>query len=462
MDDSRSSSGETLLKNPFFLFSVLLAVAGVVGSAVAYRAKERRHQRHATQQAAWVRFSQRSPTTTMSRRSTHFVGEKVRALCFLKDVRSSEAHDQFDFLPLVAAGGWDSERNHVALHLPILPTRDEHELRREFGRYAEGHEDGDVRACELSQVAEAPHAGDVNALQFVATKGENLLFTASSSGSVLCFRVSDTSSAMSDDADVAPVAADSPLSSFAIPQWENVFGGSPVTCLDASESKSVLVAASEAGGVAWLQLDDVMSVSKIVNKDASKLAIHGVKILGQDAIAVSVGYGDRSTPGSQLRIWDATANRSYPVLTASDPHSSAVLTSVETHPTRPELLLTGAEDGRVCLWDQRRLDAPFRTETKHQRAVRALKLHSAAPRFLYSCGDDATVLSWDFHHGARPRDAVEYDAHAALQVDAVASSSQPWNAVAVHAESDTLVAASDAQTIVLVQHASKAQQQRFL
>lgn len=49
----------------------------------------------------------------------------------------------------------------------------------------------------------------------------------------------------------------------AIPQWENVFGGSPVTCLDASESKSTLVAASEAGGVAWLKLDHAMSVSKI-------------------------------------------------------------------------------------------------------------------------------------------------------------------------------------------------------
>lgn len=49
----------------------------------------------------------------------------------------------------------------------------------------------------------------------------------------------------------------------AVPQWENVFSGSPVTCLDASESKSVLVAASEAGGIAWLKLDHVMSVSKI-------------------------------------------------------------------------------------------------------------------------------------------------------------------------------------------------------
>lgn len=52
----------------------------------------------------------------------------------------------------------------------------------------------------------------------------------------------------------------------------------------------------------------------------------------------------------------------------SSPHTGSILTSVETHPTRPELLITGADDGRVSLWDQRRLDAPFRTEAKHQRA----------------------------------------------------------------------------------------------
>lgn len=147
-------------------------------------------------------------------------------------------------------------------------------------------------------MAEAPHHGDVNALQFVATKGENLLFTASSNGSVLCYRVSDTSAAngMSDDADFgSPAANDSPLSSFvrdlflsylnghiivvhlcerltvkcvglikqAIPQWENLFRSSPVTCLDVSESKVTIVAASESGGVAWLKLDHAMSVNKI-------------------------------------------------------------------------------------------------------------------------------------------------------------------------------------------------------
>jgi nuclear pore complex protein Nup43 len=56
------------------------------------------------------------------------------------------------------------------------------------------------------------------------------------------------------------------------------------------------------------------------------------------------------------------------MLCVSSPKTNAVLTSIETHPTRPELLITGSDDGRVCLWDRRRLDSPFRSEAKHQRA----------------------------------------------------------------------------------------------
>lgn len=65
-----------------------------------------------------------------------------------------------------------------------------------------------------------------------------------------------------------------------------------------------------------------------MNKDSSKLAIHGVKVLGQDSLAVSVGYsglGVSSRPlcpaaaeedslstmvfaGRQVRSWEAAAH----------------------------------------------------------------------------------------------------------------------------------------------------------
>lgn len=80
---------------------------------------------------------------------------------------------------------------------------------------------------------------------------------------------------------------------------------------------------------------------------------------------------------------------------------------------------------------------------------------------------------WDFHHERRDRDAVEYERRSSaglalstangfgghdddgLRVETVAKSDLPWNALAVHAESDTVVAGSDAQSVVLIQNASK-------
>ncbi|KAJ8550556.1 hypothetical protein ON010_g10515 [Phytophthora cinnamomi] len=437
--------------------------------------------------------------------SKHFVAEKVKALCVVSDVRyaSETLQDEYEVLPLVATGGWDNEvrrhttrrqfvartnsliscrsaapqTNHVTLHLPVRPTSDERELRREFG-----HGEGDARPCELSTLAEAEHEGDVNALQFVAARGENLLVSASSAGGVLAYRVS---SSAGDDAAMSDADASKPLSPFAMPQWENVFAGTAATCVEVSESRTSLVTASAGGALAWLKLDDAASVEKIgtrsmdddiicleltfdaaENEGASRLPINAIKFLGRDSVVATVGTLSRSA--------------------LSTPSSRSILTTLETHPTRPELLITGADDGRVSFWDRRKLDAPSRTEAYHQRAVRALKLHSASPRYLYTGGDDAVVNCWDFHHGRNPRDPVEYERYSGasgtaagqnltsfaslgasngfakgpggLHVQPLASGFQPWNALAVHAESDTLVAGSDAQSVVIIQHASKWKQ----
>lgn len=333
-----------------------------------------------------------------------------------------------------------------------------------------------ARPCELTTLAEAEHVGDVNALQYVTTKGQNLLLSASSAGGVVAFRVQP--SATDDDA-MSDGDASKALSAFAVPEWGKLFAGSAATCLEVSESRSSVVTASADGALAWLKLDDSTGIERIHNKAASKLPINAVKFLGQDSVVATVG----STPGSQLRIWDIMANSQFPVTTCADPSSKSALTSLDTHPTRPELLITGADDGRVSFWDRRHLDAPFRTEAYHQRAVRALRIHSSSPRFLYTAGDDAVVNCWDFHHGRNPRDPVEYERHngsngvtignsavssapngfykgpGGLHVRPVTSSYEPWNVIAVHGASDTLFAGSDAQSVVIVQQVSKWKQQ---
>ncbi|KAI9906123.1 hypothetical protein PsorP6_013451 [Peronosclerospora sorghi] len=236
----------------------------------------------------------------------------------------------------------------------------------------------------------------------------------------------------------------------------------------------------------------------------SNLPINAVKFLGRDAVVATVGYDcvvveycccvrklncpifGSSCSSSQLRIWDLKASKQCPVTGAG---YSSPLTTLETHPTRPELLITGADDGRLSFWDRRKMNTPFRTETYHQRELRALKIHPASPRYLYTGGDDALVYCWDFHHGRNPRDSVEYerpsgsaDSHNSsalgpfgtsssdgiskegqegLYVQQIISGQLAWNALAIHIDSDTLVAGSDAQSIVIVQHVSKWKQQLF-
>ncbi|TMW57496.1 hypothetical protein Poli38472_003421 [Pythium oligandrum] len=380
----------------------------------------------------------------MAQTSTHFVSDKVKALCFLKDVRANE-HERVELLPLLAVGGWDADVNTLALYLPVVSTSDEEQLRAEFAPQTVR---SSTNGCDLKAVAQVAHEGDVNALGFVSTGSANRLFSASSTGSVFAYSVGEGSG----DQVLAPIA---------VPQWKSLTRGA-VTSLDVSPHHSTIAVAAESGEVAWLRLDESDHSAQVIrNNDSSRLALHQIKMLGRESLVATVG----ATPGSQLRLWDINANQSFPVLSAADPQTTSALTSIEVHPTRPELLVTGSDDGRVALWDQRRLDAPFRVEVKHQRAVHALKVHETSPRYLFSAGADASVLSWDFHHGRSPSDTVEYERHlqahgaTGLHVKSVSSGFLPWNVMAFHADSDTLVAGSDAQSLLLVRGASRAQSQ---
>ena len=110
-------------------------------------------------------------------------------------------------------------------------------------------------------MAETEHEGDVNALQFVGTRDTKLLVSASSTGGIFAYRVSSSTAA--DDTAMTDEEADGMLTVLAMPQWEQVFAGTAATCVEVSESRTSLVAASADGALAWLRLDEVASVVKI-------------------------------------------------------------------------------------------------------------------------------------------------------------------------------------------------------
>lgn len=98
-------------------------------------------------------------------------------------------------------------------------------------------------------LTEAPHEGDVAALQFVGAGDALLLLSASSAGGVRVFRVRD---------EERPA-----LEVVSSPQWETLFRGYGATGLDAVEGCASVVSVSGGGAIAWLSLDEQMSVTTI-------------------------------------------------------------------------------------------------------------------------------------------------------------------------------------------------------
>lgn len=120
------------------------------------------------------------------------------------------------------------------------------------------------------------------------------------------------------------------------------------------------------------------------------------------------------------------------------------------------MLITGDQGGYVAFWDQRRLGTPLRIEegvdSTKSRTIRSLILHPRAPRLLFSCGDDAAVLRWDFKSDTYA--LREYEMGASIDVCQLVNGFLPWRAMALDVASDTLVAGSDAQSLVIIQHVS--------
>ncbi|KAF0687637.1 Aste57867_20621 [Aphanomyces stellatus] len=361
---------------------------------------------------------------------TSYVGQKVRALKFLKGAKGAACLEGDECaVPLLVAGGYDSNDNSISLLFPQMPTLDQMELAEEF------EAESTTEIVELSSLA---HAGDVTSLGFLSVNNADFVVSGSSNGSLYC------SSIVKSDASLA-------LQSVAIPQWENVAAGS-LTGIDADMQSASIVAASESGQVVWANLDRVHDVRVL---DIDGWAVNDVKMLGVDSHIVLAC----ANPTRTLQLWDLKASERTPASTCAD--STGAFTCLATHPTRPELLLTGSSEGYVSIWDRRMLaNGALRTERKHRKAVRSLKCHDTSPGFIYSCGDDNVVLGWDFYATKKAGEKVDYERHTrvgssdVLVARTVDQGILPWNALDVDGVSNTLVAGSDNHSILLCEDVS--------
>ncbi|CAK4622978.1 unnamed protein product [Aphanomyces euteiches] len=383
----------------------------------------------------------------MVKQVTSYVGQKVRALKFLKGAKGAACLEGDECaVPLLVAGGYDSQDNtSIALLFPQMPTVDEMELAEEF------EADSTTEIVELNSVR---HAGDVTSLGFLSVNNTDFVISGSSNGSLYC------NSIVKAEASLA-------LKPETIAQWENLSVGS-LSGIDTDSNSASIVAASESGQVAWANLGRVGDIQVL---DVDGWAVNDVKMLGINShIALAC-----ANPRRTLQLWDLTASQRAPVSTCFD--STGAFTCIATHPTRPELLFTGSSEGYLAIWDRRMFaNGALRTERKHRKAgwssflnpaelmtfsptVRSIKCHDTLPGFIYSCGEDNVVLSWDFYASKKPTEKVDYERHSQVGVDSlnvrtIDHGTLPYNALDIDGVSNTLVAGSDNHSILLCEDAT--------
>ncbi|EQC40657.1 hypothetical protein SDRG_01735 [Saprolegnia diclina VS20] len=357
-----------------------------------------------------------------------YVGRKVRAVKFLHGAKGAACLEGDDYAsPLVVAGSYDSQENALTVLFPQMPTSDQMDLADEFHASSK---------TEIVELCSLKHEGDVTSLGFLSLNNSDFVISGSSNGSIYCTNI------VKADPSLA-------LKHVAIPQWENLTAGS-ITSLDVDTTTASIVASSECGQAAWANLNRLDDIRVI---DVDGWAIHDVKMLGVDTYIAMAG----SNPSGQLQLWDLKTNANFPIATCAD--GNGAFTSLATHPTRPELLLTGSHDGWLSIWDRRMLaNGAVRSERKHKKPIRSIQCHPSAPRFIYTASDDNTVNVWDFHASKKPTDKIEYQTHArvdGLVVEPLIRGCAAWNTLDVDGDSDTLIAGSDNHSISLVENVSK-------
>ena len=124
-------------------------------------------------------------------------------------------------------------------------------------------------------------------------------------------------------------------------------------------------------------------------------AYSDVKFLKDPNRLVVVG----NRPKVDLEIWDILASNHAPMqIVAGSSNSGGDYGSncVCTHPTRPEIVVTGHSNGGIKVWDVRKQHTPLlKSAVGHMLDVWDVKFHPQNPSLLFSTGEDGNVLRWD-------------------------------------------------------------------
>jgi len=348
-------------------------------------------------------------------------------------IRWRPSHSSLKQADTFVTGSWDDQENKVCVWQ--IPTSKE-------------KSDCDDLTVDDLLLSEQVHAGDVTDLQFI---NQDNFITGSSNGSITQFKLSN-------------------LQSWVLAQkWENVhtFPTSPCTCSGVSSLGDNIVSVGEDGRIAFIKISR-KEPDRIIDK-ADSCSLTSVDYVKHHEVITANMRG-------QLKIWDTRSQTDKPSRIF---HVSGDVVSVQCvthHPTQPQVIATGQEDGMLCIWDMRHDKNPVTLLQAHNGPVMEVKFHPTSPDHLFTCSIDGSVWHWDGtalseqavqapkHRGAGKENEVPNEAGRVsnpwLQCDAakhrldiyslIPSSHLPINSLDV--DGNTLLCGSDNEALYMVKN----------
>mmetsp|Transcript_242 Transcript_242/g.770 ORF Transcript_242/g.770 Transcript_242/m.770 type:complete len:401 (+) Transcript_242:117-1319(+) len=270
----------------------------------------------------------------------------------------------------------------------------------------------------ISPGLQCVHPGKVFDLEIVSDQVERAL-CASSDGTVRIFNTSDGR--------LDKVGA--------FPEGE---AASAVSSL----SSTTAIGTGSEGTIAVMEVDTGKASSERYGSD-------GIGIRAAVRLSSS-GFATAGMSG-YVSVWDAREGLQTPVQRLRYPMSRASMLCMDVDAAQTHFLFAGTDRGEVVCWDRRKEHFPASRTAAHASQIWDIRLMKARPGVLLSCGEDASVLAWDFTAAAhRGVGTDEYWTAEVTEEDLkqlAVGKTLAVNSVDVHPRGDLVSYVTDSSTV---------------
>ena len=165
--------------------------------------------------------------------------------------------------------------------------------------------------------------------------------------------------------------------------------------LDIFEDYNRVASVTEGGALDLAVVRPTGFSTPCSNSTTSCAAYNDVKFLKDPNKIIVVG----NKPKVDLEIWDVLASNHAPmqVLSSNSSNNNSFGNNcICTHPTRPEIVVTGQSNGGIKIWDIRKQNTPLlKSMIGHTLDIWDMKFHPQNPSLLLSIGQDGNILRWN-------------------------------------------------------------------